>query len=66
MPRPYRRKTNRLDANRNIKVRYEPRREIDVSRMAEVVIRVALHAADKNGSLSDAGSHLHDLLSPKG
>lgn len=47
-------------------MRYEPRREIDVSRMAEVVIRVALHAADKNGSLSDAGSHLRDLLSPKG
>ncbi len=65
MPRPYQRRTNRADADRRIRLRYEPRSEVDVSRIAEVVIRVALHAADEEDVMREAGTHLRDLLRPK-
>ncbi len=64
MPRPYQRQTNRADADRHIRLRYEPRSEVDVSRIAEVVIRVALHAADQEDLMGEAGAHLRDLLKP--
>lgn len=62
MPRPYVRSTGRSDADRRIAVRYERREEIDVERIAEVIIRVALqHAGDEDES-GVAGTYLQDLL----
>lgn len=65
MPRSYQRRSNRSDADRSIRLRYESRNDVDVSRIAEVIIRVALRAAGEETGMGKAGAHLHELLRPK-
>ena len=65
MPRSYQRTSNRSDADRRIRVRYERRDDVDVARVAEVVIRVALAAAGNSTSTGEAGANLRDLLQPQ-
>lgn len=65
MPRSYRRSSERADADRRVRVRYERREEVDVARIAEVVIRVALAAAGSSNGTGEAGAHLRDLLDPE-
>lgn len=65
MPRSYRKRSTRSEADRVIQVRYERRDEVDVARIAEVVIRVTLNAANESNDTGEAGAHLRDLLKPK-
>lgn len=65
MARSYQRRSNRSDADRSIRLRYESRNDVDVSRIVEVIIRVALRAAGEETGMSKAGAHLHELLRPK-
>lgn len=61
MVRRYRRTTVRVEADRPLRVRYEPREEVDAAKVAEVLIRIALRTAgDQPGGQS--GAHLRRLL----
>lgn len=62
MVRSYQRRTSRPSADRQVKVRYEMREEIDVEKVAEVLIRIALRQADQNTTTGRTGGYLRDLL----
>ncbi|UAL30401.1 hypothetical protein K8W59_02385 [Nocardioides rotundus] len=64
MVRSYRRKANRADADRPVRVRFDRREEIDAEKIAEVLIRLALRAADDEVT-AQAGKHLRHLLTPR-
>ena len=61
MVRRYRRTTARVEADRPLRVRYEPREEIDVAKVAEVLIRIALRTAGDQ-PVGRSGAHLRRLL----
>jgi hypothetical protein len=63
MVRNYQRKTTRPSADRNLRVTFTRREQIDVEKVAEVLIRVALREADTSSPTGQAGSYLRDLLS---
>lgn len=63
MVRSYGRKTDRADADRPVRVRFERREEIDAEKVAEVLIRLALRAFDDD-TTAQAGKHLRQLLTP--
>lgn len=63
MVRSYGRKTDRADADRPVRVRYDRHEEIDAEKVAEVLIRLALRASDDNVT-AQAGKHLRQLLTP--
>lgn len=62
MVRSYQRRAHRPSADRKIKVRYEMREEIDVEKVAEVLIRIALRQAGQNTPAGRTGGYLRDLL----
>ena len=64
MVRSYGRKTDRADADRPVRVRFDRREEIDAEKVAEVLIRIALRAAGNGTTTGNAGSYLRDLLTP--
>lgn len=61
MVRRYRRTTTRVEADRPLRVRYEPREEIDAARVAEVLIRIALRTVGDQ-PVGQSGAHLRRLL----
>lgn len=61
MVRRYHRSTARVEADRPLRVRYEPREEIDVAKVAEVLIRIALRTAGDQ-PVGQSGAHLRRLL----
>ncbi|WHS28112.1 hypothetical protein [Auritidibacter ignavus] len=61
MVRRYRRATARVEADRPLRVRYEPREEIDAAKVAEVLIRIALRTAGDQ-PVGQSGAHLRRLL----
>ena len=61
MVRRCRRTTARVEADRPLRVRYEPREEIDVAKVAEVLIRIALRTAGDQ-PVGQSGAHLRRLL----
>ncbi len=63
MVRSYASKTDRAEADRPVRVRFDRREEIDAEKVAEVLIRLALHASD-NDATAQAGKHLRQLLTP--
>lgn len=63
MVRSYGRKTDRADADRTVRVRFDRREEIDAEKVAEVLIRLALRASDDDAT-AQAGKHLRQLLTP--
>lgn len=63
MVRSYGRKTDRADADRPVRVRFDRREEIDAEKVAEVLIRLALRAPDDDVT-AQAGKHLRQLLTP--
>lgn len=65
MPRRYVRSSSRSDSDRRITVRYEKRKEIDYERIAEVIIRVALHEAGDDTDTGTAGAYLQGLLAER-
>lgn len=62
MVRNYQRKTDRPSADRNLRVTFTRREQIDTEKVAEVLIRVALRHADTHTPTGQAGSYLRDLL----
>ena len=63
MVRNYQRKTDRPSADRNLRVTFTRREQIDAEKVAEVLIRVALREADTGTKAGQAGTQLHALLS---
>ena len=63
MVRNYQRKTDRPSADRNLRVTFTRREQIDVEKVAEVLIRLALRASDDDAT-AQAGKHLRQLLTP--
>ncbi|MFT4082106.1 MAG: hypothetical protein QM638_05940 [Nocardioides sp.] len=63
MVRRYERKTDHQNAERAIRVRFERREQIDADKVAEVLIRLTLRAAD--GEAARTGDYLRHLLAPK-
>ncbi|WP_193095660.1 hypothetical protein [Brevibacterium sp. FME17] len=63
MVRSYSHKTDRADADRPVRVRFDRREEIDAEKVAEVLIRLALRASDDDAT-AQAGKHLRQLLTP--
>lgn len=61
MVRRYHRTTARVEADRHLRVRYEPREEIDVAKVAEVLIRIALRTAGDQ-PVGQSGAHLRRLF----
>lgn len=62
MVRTYQRKTAQLASDRQVQVRYERRDDIDVEKVAEVLIRVALRTASDDTETGRAGDYLRRLL----
>lgn len=62
MVRNYQRKTTRPSSDRNLRVAFTRREQIDVEKVAEVLIRVALREAGTGSQAGQAGSYLRDLL----
>lgn len=62
MTRTYQRKTAQLASDRHVRVCYERRDDIDVEKVAEVLIRVALRAASDDTATGRAGDYLRRLL----
>lgn len=62
MVRNYQRKTDRPSADRNLRVTFTRREQIDAEKVAEVLIRVALREAGTGTKAGQAGSQLHALL----
>lgn len=60
--REYQRKTDRPAANRPVRVRYERRDEIEVEKVAEVLIRIALRSTGDPTPTGEAGAYLRRLL----
>lgn len=65
MVRSYDRKTDRADADRPVRVRFDKREQIDAEKVAEVLIRLAMRAADDDSATGQAGEHLRGLLDPR-
>lgn len=63
MVRTYQRKTTQSASDRHVQVRYERREDIDVEKVAEVLIRVALREAGTGTKAGQAGTRLQALLS---
>ncbi|GAA1558539.1 MULTISPECIES: hypothetical protein [Brevibacterium] len=63
MVRNYQRKTQRPSADRNLRVTFTRREQIDVEKVAEVLIRVALREAGTSTKAGQAGTRLRALLS---
>ena len=63
MVRNYQRKTQRPSADRNLRVTFTRREQIDVEKVAEVLIRVALREAGTGSPVGQAGDQLRALLS---
>lgn len=61
MARRYHRTTTRVEADRSLRVQYELREEIDVAKVAEVLIRIALRTAGDQ-PVGQSGAHLRHLL----
>ncbi|CAM4081246.1 hypothetical protein [Helcobacillus massiliensis] len=61
MVRRYHRTAARVEADRPLRVRYEPREEIDVAKVGEVLIRIALRTAGDQ-PVGQSGAHLRRLL----
>lgn len=61
MVRRYQRISGRVDASRPLRVRYEPRPDIDTAKVAEVLIRIALRASGDQ-PVGQSGAHLRHLL----
>ncbi|MGP9695133.1 hypothetical protein ACT3TZ_11000 [Brachybacterium sp. AOP25-B2-12] len=62
MVRNYQRKTTRPPADRNLHVTFTRREQIDVEKVAEVLIRVALREAGTGTTVGQAGEQLRALL----
>lgn len=65
MVRNYQPKTHRKPADRNLRVRFIKREQIDAEQVAEVLIRVALREAGTGSPAGQAGTQLRQLLSPE-
>ncbi|MGO3090194.1 MAG: hypothetical protein ACTII7_10995 [Galactobacter sp.] len=63
MVRNYQRKTQRPSADRNLRVTSTRRKQIDVEKVAEVLIRVVLREAGTGTQAGQAGTRLRALLS---
>ena len=63
MVRNYQRKTQRPSSDRRVRVTFTRREQIDVEKVAEVLIRLALRASDDDAT-AQAGKHLRQLLTP--
>lgn len=62
MVRNYQRKTTRPPADRNLRVTFTRREQIDVEKVAQVLIRVALREAGTGSPVGQAGDRLQALL----
>lgn len=62
MVRSYQRRADRPPADRQMRIRYEKREEIDAEKVAEILIRIALRQADQDSVAGRAGGYLRDLL----
>lgn len=63
MVRNYQRKTQRGTSDRPVRVVFTRREQIDVEKVAEVLLRVALREAGTGTRAGHAGSCLRQLLS---
>ena len=61
----YQPKTHRKPGERNLRVRFTKREQIDAEQVAEVLIRVALREAGTGSPAGQAGTQLRQLLSPE-
>lgn len=62
MVRNYQRKTQRPSSDRQLRVTFTRREQIDTEKIAEVLIRVALREAGTGGPVGQAGDQLRALL----
>jgi hypothetical protein len=62
MVRNYQRKTQRLSADRRLRVIFTRREQIDTEKVAEVLIRVALREAGTGSPVGQAGDQLRALV----
>lgn len=64
MARTYRRKTGQLPADRQLRLRATRSPHVDVQKVAEVLIRIALREADdRQADSQDVGVYLREHLS---
>ncbi|EIE97014.1 hypothetical protein SacglDRAFT_00048 [Saccharomonospora glauca K62] len=63
MVRNYQRKTQRATSDRNVRIVFTRREQIDAEKVAEVLLRVALREAGTGTQAGQAGSYLRQLLS---
>ena len=62
MVRNYQRKTDRPSSDRPLTVTFTRREQIDVEKVAEVLVRVALREAGTGSPVGRAGASLRELL----